>query len=102
MSLCYGFLVGLFISVSTPIFSANFDVNEAINTLSLLQDQLDKKQVTEREIKDIREQALNLRVQALECVDEVQPQVETLNLEVEALQQINPEVDIEIFVKYLL
>ena len=97
MSLCYGFLVGIFISVSTPIFSANFDVNEAINALSLLQDQLDKKQVTEREIKDIREQALNLRVQALECVDEVKPQVETLNLEVEALQQINPEVDIEIF-----
>ncbi len=97
MSLCYGFLVGLFISVSTPIFSANFDVNEAIDTLSLLQGQLDKEQVTEREIKDIREQALGLRAQALECVDEVQPQVETLNLEVEALQQINPEVDIEIF-----
>ena len=97
MSLCYGFLVGLFISVSTPIFSANFDVNEAIDTLSLLQGRLDKEQVTEREIKDIREQALGLRAQALECVDEVQPQVETLNLEVEALQQINPEVDIEIF-----
>jgi len=97
ISLCYGFLVGLLILISPPIFSANFDVNEAINTLSLLQGRLDKEQVTEREIKNIREQALDLRAQALECVDEVQPQVETLNLEVEALQQINPEVDIEIF-----
>ena len=67
MSLCYGFLVGLFISVSTPIFSANFDVNEAIDTLSLLQGQLDKEQVTEREIKDIREQRSEERRVGKEC-----------------------------------
>ena len=30
-------------------------------------------------------------------MDEIEPQVETLKLEVEALEQINPEVDIEIY-----
>ena len=87
-------LLALSISDSTH---SQFEANNAIAELSVLQDQLDSENINERSIKDVRERSVALRADALRCVDEIEPQVETLKLEVEALEQINPEVDIEIF-----
>ena len=93
----YGILLSLFFLGSNQVSSAQFEVNEVIVQLSILQNQLDNQTLNEREIKDIRETALSLRAGSLECVSEIEPQVATLNLEVEALEQIKPEVDIEIY-----
>ena len=95
--LCYGLFLSLFLIGSNQISAAEFEVNQVIDQLSILQNQLDNQTLNEREIKDIRETALSLRAKSLECVSEIEPQVETLNLEVEALEQIKPEVDIEIY-----
>ena len=90
-------LISVFIvSVSAPVLS-QFEANNAIAELSILQDALDGQDINERTIKDVRERSVALRAEALGCVDEIEPQVETLKLEVEALEQINPEVDIEIY-----
>ena len=93
----YGILLSLFFLGSNQVSSAQFEVNEVIDQLSILQNQLDNQTLNERELKDIRETALSLRAGSLECVSETEPQVATLNLEVEALEQIKPEVDIEIY-----
>ena len=90
-------LISVFIlSISAPVQS-QFEANDAIAELSILQDKLDGQDINERSIKDVRERSVALRAEALSCVDEIEPQVETLKLEVEALEQINPEVDIEIY-----
>ena len=93
----YGILLSLFFLGSNQVSAAEFEVNEVIVQLSILQNQLDNQTLNEREIKDIRETALSLRAGSLECVSEIEPQVATLSLEVEALEQIKPEVDIEIY-----
>ena len=93
----YGILLSLFFLGSNQVSSAEFEVNKVIVQLSILQNQLDNQTLNEREIKDIRETALSLRAGSLECVSEIEPQVATLSLEVEALEQIKPEVDIEIY-----
>ncbi|HIA92962.1 MAG TPA: hypothetical protein EYO10_03110, partial [Gammaproteobacteria bacterium] len=93
----YGILLSLFFLGSNQVSAAEFEVNEVIVQLSILQNQLDNQTLNEREIKDIRETALSLRAGSLECVSEIEPQVATLSLEVEALEQINPEVDAEIY-----
>ena len=93
----YGILLSLFFLGSNQVSSAQFEVNEVIDQLSILQNQLDNQTLNERELKDIRETTLSLRAGSLECVSEIEPQVATLNLEVEALEQIKPEVDIEIY-----
>ena len=93
----YGILLSLFFLGSNQVSSAQFEVNEVIDQLSILQNQLDNQTLNERELKDIRETALSLRAGSLECVSEIEPQVATLSLEVEALEQIKPEVDIEIY-----
>jgi len=93
----YGILLSLFFLGSNQVSAAKFEVHEVIVQLSILQNQLDNQTLNEREIKDIRETALSLRAGSLECVSEIEPQVATLSLEVEALEQIKPEVDIEIY-----
>ena len=86
----------LVFTFSQSTFS-QFEVNNAISELSVLQEKLNSTNINEPIIKDVRERSLSLRASALRCVDEIEPLVETLNLEVEALEQINPEVDIEIY-----
>lgn len=93
----YGILLSLFFLGSNQVSAAKFEVNEVIVQLSILQNQVDNQTLNEREIKDIRETALSLRAGSLECVSEIEPQVATLSLEVEALEQIKPEVDAEIY-----
>ena len=93
----YGIFLSLFFLGSNQLSAAEFEVNEVIVQLSILQNQVDNQTLNEREIKDIRETALSLRAGSLECVSEIEPQVATLSLEVEALEQIKPEVDIEIY-----
>ncbi len=93
----YGIFLSLFFLGSNQVSSAQFEVNEVIVQLSILQNQLNNQTLNEREIKDIRETALSLRAGSLECVSEIEPQVATLSLEVEALEQIKPEVDAEIY-----
>jgi len=89
-------LIILVFVFSQSTFS-QFEANKAISELSILQDTLNVKNINESTIKDVREKSLSLRGSALKCVDEIEPLVETLKLEVEALEQINPEVDIEIY-----
>ena len=89
-------LIILVFVFSQSAFS-QFEANKAISELSILQDTLNVKNINESTIKDVREKSLSLRGSALKCVDEIEPLVETLKLEVEALEQINPEVDIEIY-----
>ena len=86
----------LVFTFSQSTFS-QFEVNNAISELSVLQEKLNSTNINEPIIKDVRERSLSLRASALRCVDEIEPLVETLKLEVEALEQINPEVDIEIY-----
>jgi len=76
---------------------AEFNVNQAIDQLSILRDELNNENINERNIKNIREESTQLRASALNCIDEVDPQVQSLKDEVEALEQINPEVDIQIY-----
>ena len=89
-------LIILVLIFSQSTFS-QFEPNNAISELSVLQDTLGNDNINEPIIKDVRERSLSLRASALRCVDEIEPLVETLKLEVEALEQINPEVDIEIY-----
>ena len=89
-------LIILVLTLSQSTFS-QFEANNAISELSVLQDTLNNENINEPIIKDVREKSLSLRASALRCVDEIEPLVETLKLEVEALEQINPEVDIEIY-----
>ena len=77
--------------------NAQIDANQAISELSILQESLSQSQINERTIKDTREKAVEIRTDALICVDQIEPQVETLKLEVEALEQISPDVDIQIY-----
>ena len=89
-------LIILVLTFSHSTFS-QFEANNAISELSVLQDTLNDESINEPIIKDVRGRSLSLRASALKCVDEIEPLVETLKLEVEALEQINPEVDIEIY-----
>ena len=89
-------LIILVLTFGQSTFS-QFEVNNAITELSVLQEKLNSTNINEPTIKDVRERSLSLRASALRCVDEIEPLVETLKLEVEALEQINPEVDIEIY-----
>ena len=77
--------------------NAQIDANQAISELSILQESLNQSEINERTIKDTREKAVEIRTDALICVDQIEPQVETLKLEVEALEQISPDVDIQIY-----
>ena len=77
--------------------NAQIDANKAISELSILQESLSQSQINERTIKDTREKAVEIRTDALICVDQIEPQVETLKLEVEALEQISPDVYIQIY-----
>ena len=77
--------------------NAQIDANQAISELSILQESLSQSEINERTIKDTREKAVEIRTDALICVDQIEPQVETLKLEVEALEQISPDVDIQIY-----
>ena len=76
---------------------AQIDPNQAISELSNLQESLNQSDINERTIKETREKAIEIRTNALSCVDQIEPQVETLKLEVEALEQISPDVDIQIY-----
>ena len=73
------------------------DTDFPIRTQNLKERLKNNENINEPIIKDVREKSLSLRASALRCVDEIEPLVETLKLEVEALEQINPEVDIEIY-----
>ena len=77
--------------------NSQIDANKAISELSILQESLNQSDINERTIKDTREKAVDIRTNALICVDQIEPQVETLKLEVEALEQISPDVDIQIY-----
>ena len=81
----------------SSIVSAQIDANKAISELSILQESLNQLDINERMLKDTREKAINIRTDALSCVNQIEPQVETLKLEVEALEQISPDVDIQIY-----
>ena len=88
-------LIILVLIFSQSTFS-QFEPNNAISELSVLQDTLNNENINEPIIKDVREKSLSLRASALRCVDEIEPLVESLKLEVETLQ-INPDADIEIY-----
>ena len=81
----------------SSIVNAQIDANKAISQLSILQESLNQSDINERMLKDTREKAINIRTNALSCVNQIEPQVETLKLEVEALEQISPDVDIQIY-----
>ena len=81
----------------SSIINAQIDANKAISELSILQESLNQSDINERMLKDTREKAINIRTDALSCVNQIEPQVETLKLEVEALEQISPDVDIQIY-----
>ena len=81
----------------SSIVNAQIDANKAISELSILQESLNQSDINERMLKDTREKAINIRTDALSCVNQIEPQVETLKLEVEALEQISPDVDIQIY-----
>ena len=91
-------LGSLLILMSMPsIVNAQINANKAISELSILQESLNQSDINERMLKDTREKAINIRTDALSCVNQIEPQVETLKLEVEALEQISPDVDIQIY-----
>ena len=91
-------LVSLLILMSmSSIVNAQINANKAISELSILQESLNQSDINERMLKDTREKAINIRTDALSCVNQIEPQVETLKLEVEALEQISPDVDIQIY-----
>ena len=86
----------ILMSISS-IVNAQIDANKAISELSILQESLNQSDINERMLKDTREKAINIRTDALSCVNQIEPQVETLKLEVEALEQISPDVDLQIY-----
>ena len=81
----------------SSIVNAQIDANKAISELSILQESLNQSDINERMLKETREKAIDIRTEALSCVNRIEPQVETLKLEVEALEQISPDVDIQIY-----
>ena len=81
----------------SSIVNAQIDANKAISQLSILQESLNQSDINERMLKETREKAIDIRTEALSCVNRIEPQVETLKLEVEALEQISPDVDIQIY-----
>ena len=81
----------------SSIVNAQIDANKAISELSILQESLNQSDINERMLKETREKAIDIRTEALSCVNQIEPQVETLKLEVEALEQISPDVDIQIY-----
>jgi len=93
-------LCSLIVSLSS-IHSSNsfaeFNANQALDQLSILQDQLNNKNTNERNIKNIREESTQLRASALNCIDEVDPQVQSLKLEVKQFEQIDPGVNVVTF-----
>ena len=97
IALC-SFIVSL-LSIHSSNSFAEFNANQAIDQLSILRDELNDKNINERNIKNIREESTQLRASALNCIDEVDPQVQSLKDEVEALEQINPDVEIEIYAR---
>jgi len=97
IALC-SFIVSL-LSIHSSNSFAEFNANQAIDQLSILRDELNNKNINERNIKNIREESTQLRASALNCIDEVDPQVQSLKDEVEALEQINPDVEIEIYAR---
>ena len=92
-------LIVSLLSIHSSNSFAEFNANQAIDQLSILRDELNNKNINERNIKNIREESTQLRASALNCIDEVDPQVQSLKDEVEALEQINPDVEIEIYAR---
>ncbi|MDG2229818.1 MAG: mechanosensitive ion channel [Gammaproteobacteria bacterium] len=92
-------LIVSLLSIHSSNSFAEFNANQAIDQLSILRDELNDKNINERNIKNIREESTQLRASALNCIDEVDPQVQSLKDEVEALEQINPDVEIEIYAR---
>ena len=64
----------------SSIVNAQIDANKAISELSILQESLNQSDINERMLKDTREKAINIRTDALSCVNQIEPQVETLKL----------------------
>ena len=64
----------LVFAFSQSTFS-QFEVNNAISELSVLQEKLNSTNINEPIIKDVRERSLSLRASALRCVDEIEPLV---------------------------
>ncbi|HJL80561.1 MAG: mechanosensitive ion channel [Gammaproteobacteria bacterium] len=95
----FKFAIGslLILMTMSSTINAQIDANQAISELSLLQESLNQSAINERTIKNTREKAIEIRTDALICVNQIEPQVETLKLEVEALEQISPDVDIQIY-----
>ena len=93
------YLVGAFLILLSVSLASNaqIDANQAISDLSILQESLSLPDASERSIKNTREKTIKIRTNALICVNQIEPQVETSKLEVEALEQINPDVDIQIY-----
>ena len=65
----------------SSIVNAQIDANKAISELSILQESLNQSDINERMLKETREKAINIRTEALSCVNRIEPQVETLKLE---------------------
>ena len=97
MVLCYGLFLSLFFLGSNQVSSAEFEVYEAFNQLSILQNKLDNQTLNSREIKDIRETALSLRAESLECKSETKPQLELLNRKIKIMEATSPEDEIGIY-----
>jgi small-conductance mechanosensitive channel len=97
MVLCYSLFISLFFLGSNQVSSAVFEVYEAFNQLSILQNKLDNQTLNSREIKNIREKALSLRAESLECVSETEPQLESLNRKIKIMEATSPEDDIGIY-----
>ena len=97
MVLCYSLFISLFFLGSNQVSSAEFEVYEAFNQLSILQNKLDNQTLNSREIKNIREKALSLRAESLKCVSETEPQLESLNRKIKIMEATSPEDDIGIY-----
>ena len=90
-------LIVSLLSIHSSNSFADFEANQGLEQLTILQDQLNNKNINERNIKTIREESTQLRASALSCIDEVEDQVQSLKLEVEQFGQIDPEVDIRTY-----
>ena len=90
-------LIVSLLSIHSSNSFAEFNANQALDQLSILQDQLNNKNTNERNIKNIREESTQLRASALNCIDEVDPQVQSLKLEVKQFEQIDPGVNVVTF-----
>ena len=65
----------LMIMAMTSSINAQIDANQAISELSILQESLNQSEINERTIKQTREKAIEIRTNALICVDQIEPQV---------------------------